>query len=105
MAKISYRWTDRAIRLVESVEHFKAPAEIVRAAQDAVQHFVWATDCRRQSRFRNEAGVSWGPKADAAHYAGKKAFGIAQTWLDDHLTQLKEVANGRQAIRSNDRRP
>lgn len=81
---ISYRWTDCAVRLVESVERLGAPPEVVRAAQDAVQHFVWATDCRRQSRnpAHREVRVPWGAKADAAHYAGKKAFKVAQNWLD-----------------------
>lgn len=89
MAKISYRWTDRACRLAESVESLKAPQEIQRAAYDAVQHFVWATDCRKQSNTPSHKRgdnflPGWGAKADKAHRAGKKSFAIAQKWLDDH---------------------
>lgn len=85
--KISYRWTDRAVRLVESVESRDAPPEIQRAAQDAVQHFVWATDCRRQAnapyaKRGDNYMPGWGPKADKAHRAGRKAFKVAQDWLD-----------------------
>ena len=89
MATISYRWTDRAVRLVETVERTGAPAEIQRAAQDAVQHFVWATECRRTANVKYaERGDNykpgWGAKADKAHRAGKKAFAVAEKWLDEH---------------------
>jgi hypothetical protein len=81
--KISYRWTDRAVRLMESVGDKNAPIAIQRAAQDAVQHFVWATDCRRQAINPKTETPGWGAKADRAHRAGKKAFAVAQAWLDE----------------------
>lgn len=82
MEKISYRWTDRSVRLVKTVERMSAPAEIQRAAQDAVQHFVWATDCRRSANNPTCRTPGWGAKADKAHYHGKKCFKVAQTWVD-----------------------
>lgn len=88
MDKISYRWTDRAVRLSESVQSANAPKEIQFAASDAVQHFVWATDNRKQARPKGPVGDNympgWGAKADKANYHGKKCFGIAQRWLDEH---------------------
>jgi hypothetical protein len=81
--KISYRWTDRAVRLVDTVERMDAPQEIQQAAFDAVQHFVWATDCRRQANNPACRTPGWGAKADKAHYAGKKAFAVAQAWVDE----------------------
>lgn len=80
--KISYRWTDRAVRLSDRVDELGAPVEIQRAAWDAIQHFVWATDCRRQANNPRTPTPGWGAKADKAHYAGKKAFAVAQAWLD-----------------------
>lgn len=92
--KISYRWTDRAIRLMHSIDGFgdAAPQHIQQAAFDSVQHFVWATDCRRQSltprhRQGDNFAPGWGAKADKAHRAGKKAFAIAQAWLDEARKQ------------------
>lgn len=83
--KFSYRWTDRAIRLLKEVERLEAPQKIQQAAFDAVQHFVWASDCRRQAydtTYCETRTPGWGAKADKAHYAGKKAFAVAQAWLD-----------------------
>lgn len=89
MEKFSYRWTDRAVRLSQAVDGLHAPQAIQRAAVDAVQHFVWATDCRKQanapySKRGDNYLPGWGAKADKAHRAGKKAFAVAQKWLDEH---------------------
>jgi Ni,Fe-hydrogenase I small subunit len=81
-------WTDRAVNLSQRVEHYNAPREIVRAADDAIQHFVWATGCRRQANNPKCKTPGWGAKADKAHYHGKKCFAAAQKWLDDHLAAL-----------------
>lgn len=88
--KISYRWTDRAVRLSEAVQGLGAPQAIQQAAYDAVQHFVWATDCRKQANVPyakrgDNYRPGWGAKADKAHYHGKKCFAVAQKWLDEHL--------------------
>lgn len=89
MTKLRYRWTDRACRLNESVEALNAPQAIQQAAYDAVQHFVWATDCRKQANVPyaqrgDNYKPGWGAKADKAHRAGKKAFAVAQKWLDEY---------------------
>jgi hypothetical protein len=87
--KISYRWTDRAVRLLQTVEMLSAPQAIQQVAYDAVQHFVWATDCRKQenvpyAKRGDNYKPGWGAKADKAHRAGKKCFAVAQKWLDEH---------------------
>lgn len=79
------RWTDRAVNLSERLQVIGAPPEIVRKADDAIQHFVWATDCRRQANNPKCQTPGWGAKADKAHYHGKKCFNEANKWLDDYL--------------------
>lgn len=84
------RWTDRAVDLSRRLELLGAPPEIVRAADDAIQHFVWATDCRRQANAPyaqrgDDYQPGWGAKADKAHYHGKKCLKEAQKWMDEYM--------------------
>lgn len=86
------KWVDRAANMVEIVRGMGAPQEITNMASDAVQHFVWASDCRKQSRILTHGGMpGWGAKADKAHYHGKKCFHAAQKWYLDAKSAKQKI--------------
>lgn len=82
------------------LEDAGAPQEVCLKASDAVQHFVWATDCRRQANAPYEKRgdgyrPGWGPKADKAHYHGKKCYAEAKKWQDEYTTRAAQARNER----------
>jgi hypothetical protein len=89
------RWTDRAVNLSQWLESHGAPPEIMRKAYDAIQHFVWATDCRRQANDTTYCETripGWGAKADKAHYHGKKCYAEALAWHDEFKRNRADCA-------------
>jgi hypothetical protein len=74
--------------MVELIDALDAPLEIRRAAMDALQHFVWAQDCRRQCYAGG--GARWRSKANTAHGKGIRAYRRAEAWVMARPTPTTE---------------
>jgi len=75
------RWIDKAVVLSDWLRAHRAPVDVQREAQEAIQYFALATDCRRQIDY---GGAKWRNKANKAHYHGKKRYAVALKWQTDY---------------------